>query len=174
MRRADIERQLAQWQEDGAIALVRTNDGELRIRFVESSSEGDMPFPCIQGKVYVVTEHQRSVWSTTYPAVDVVQELRKARAWLEANPRNMKTIQGMPRFLTTWLSRTQDRAPAQRQQTAARRSFVPEWERRGFRSEAQYNAHEREAYRRQMEEYARLNPKVASTIDETLKTLRLR
>jgi hypothetical protein len=37
--------------------------------------------------------------------------LRKALAWIEANPTRRKTAKGMPRWIVnTWLSRDQDRA----------------------------------------------------------------
>jgi hypothetical protein len=49
------------------------------------------------------------VWIKSYPAVDVMAEIKKAAAWLVANPKNKKS--DYPRFLNGWLSRAQDRAP---------------------------------------------------------------
>lgn len=49
-----------------------------------------------------------------YPAVDVEQEFRKMYGWLDSNPRNRKTARGIKRFITSWLGRAQDRAPATR------------------------------------------------------------
>lgn len=43
-----------------------------------------------------------------FPALDVLAECRKARAWLEASPRRRKTAGGMPRFLLNWLNRAVD------------------------------------------------------------------
>ncbi len=49
-------------------------------------------------------------WTDTYPDLDVSAELRKARAWIEANPRKRKSPAGMPKFLIAWLNRaTHDR-----------------------------------------------------------------
>jgi len=45
-----------------------------------------------------------------YPAVDVEQELWEMRGWLIANPDRRKTLRGIKRFITGWLSREQDRA----------------------------------------------------------------
>jgi len=52
-----------------------------------------------------------SVWEKAYPAVNIQGELNKAAAWLIANPKNRKS--NYAKFLTGWLSRTQDKAPAQ-------------------------------------------------------------
>ena len=51
------------------------------------------------------------VWRKAYPAVDLNIEISKAAAWLAANPKNRKS--NYARFLTNWLARAQDRAPAQ-------------------------------------------------------------
>lgn len=49
-----------------------------------------------------------------YPAIDVEQEFRKMYAWLDSNPKNRKTERGIKRFITGWLGRAQDKAPAMR------------------------------------------------------------
>lgn len=49
-----------------------------------------------------------------YPAIDVEQEFRKMYAWLDSNPKNRKTKRGIKRFITGWLGRAQDKAPAMR------------------------------------------------------------
>lgn len=69
---------------------------------------------------YDVPEPKISMWSETYPAVDVRQELRKMAAWLDSNPTKRKTRRGIERFINSWLSRQQDRGGTygQRQQAA--------------------------------------------------------
>ena len=47
-----------------------------------------------------------------YPAVDVEQEFRKMYAWLDSNPKNRNKERGIKRFITGWLGRAQDKAPA--------------------------------------------------------------
>lgn len=47
-------------------------------------------------------------WIELYPAVDVMQELRNMRGWLNSNPTKRKTARGIMRFITGWLSREQD------------------------------------------------------------------
>jgi len=44
----------------------------------------------------------------SFPGVDVVVELRKAKGWLETNPQKRKTFDGMSRFCWRWLSRAND------------------------------------------------------------------
>ena len=58
---------------------------------------------------YPVTEEQVEEWTKLYPAVDVMQELRKMKGWLDANPSKRKTKKGILRFINNWLSKEQDR-----------------------------------------------------------------
>jgi hypothetical protein len=44
-----------------------------------------------------------------FPAIDVPAEMRKAWTWVNANPSNRKTPNGMSNFLFRWLSNAQDR-----------------------------------------------------------------
>lgn len=48
-------------------------------------------------------------WKELYPAVDVIQELRKMKGWLDSNPTKRKTRKGIRRFINGWLAREQDR-----------------------------------------------------------------
>ena len=50
-----------------------------------------------------LTQTQVDLWVLAYPQTDVLQEARKALAWLEAN--NRKTSRGMPAFLVRWLGK---------------------------------------------------------------------
>ncbi len=52
---------------------------------------------------------KREIFQEKYPAVDIEAELRKAEAWLMANPQNVKS--NYERFLNNWFARAQDRAP---------------------------------------------------------------
>lgn len=46
-----------------------------------------------------------------YPAIDVLAELKGMKGWLIGNPKNRKTRKGVMRFITSWLARSQDKAP---------------------------------------------------------------
>lgn len=58
--------------------------------------------------MYLISRKQVTEWSTLYPAVDVMQELRKMKGWLDANPIKRKTKRGILRFVNSWLAREQD------------------------------------------------------------------
>lgn len=47
-------------------------------------------------------------WCNLYPSVDIMQELRKMKGWLNANPKRRKTKSGIKRFINNWLSKEQD------------------------------------------------------------------
>lgn len=47
-------------------------------------------------------------WAAAYPGVNVLTELIKARAWLDANACYKKTANRMKRFLVNWMSRAQN------------------------------------------------------------------
>lgn len=57
---------------------------------------------------FAVTEEMIAEWSELYPAVDVKQDLRKMKGWLDSNPNRRKTKSGIKRFITNWLAKTQD------------------------------------------------------------------
>jgi hypothetical protein len=60
-----------------------------------------------------------------YSGVDILGELRKAAIWEDSNPTRRKTARGLPRFLTSWMERAQNRGgrPAQGPMSAADRNF---------------------------------------------------
>ena len=58
---------------------------------------------------YPITEADVEGWKDLYPAVDVMQELRKMKGWADANPSKRKTKAGIKRFINAWLAKEQDR-----------------------------------------------------------------
>lgn len=67
--------------------------------------------PLIDGTEYVVSQAEISELRAAYPRVDVLAELRKARAWALANQPNRKTRRGCMKFLTGWVGRAAPTAP---------------------------------------------------------------
>ena len=65
--------------------------------------------PLNDGTEYPVTQEQSQEWAGLYPAVDVIQQLREMRGWLEANPDRRKTKRGVLRFVHGWLAKEQDK-----------------------------------------------------------------
>ena len=68
-----------------------------------------MPCTGAGGKTWKVTRGYLDGLRDTYPGIDLMAECRKAKAWLDANPRRLKTYSGMKAFLTSWFSRAQNR-----------------------------------------------------------------
>ncbi len=58
---------------------------------------------------YSVCQNDVDEWKMLYPAVDVMQELRKMKGWCDSNPAKRKTRRGIKRFINSWLSRQQDK-----------------------------------------------------------------
>jgi hypothetical protein len=67
-------------------------------------------FPCAGKKdSWALQQPMVEELSQAFPAVDVLAECKKALAWVNANQKKKKTYSGMPKFITGWMSRVQDR-----------------------------------------------------------------
>lgn len=78
----------------------------------KAASSPLVTFPC-SGKTsepreWFLTESHVAEWSEAYPGVDILSESRRALAWVKADLSRRKTAKGMARFLTGWLSRSQN------------------------------------------------------------------
>lgn len=58
---------------------------------------------------YEITEADVKGWIELYPAVNIMQELRKMKGWAAANPKKRKTKGGILRFINSWLAKEQDK-----------------------------------------------------------------
>lgn len=63
---------------------------------------------------YPIYQSDVNEWAELYPAVDVMQELRKMKGWCKDNPSKRKTKRGIRRFVNSWLARQQDAGGATR------------------------------------------------------------
>ena len=72
----------------------------------KSESEIFLDFPTKDGTPYLVKKEAVRQYLELYPGVDVEQEIRSMKAWCLANPTKLKTVNGMPRFITSWLNRS--------------------------------------------------------------------
>ena len=66
------------------------------------------------GTEYGVEQEAIEKWENLYPAVDVMQELRKMAGWLDANRTRRKTRRGIEKFINGWLAREQDKGGVKR------------------------------------------------------------
>jgi len=97
---------------------VKRSEGEVK----EKGSEGE----CMHGEnippcqpviqlilndksEYPVYQEQIDGWGDLYESVDIMQELKKMKGWLDANIKRRKTKQGIQRFINSWLSKEQDK-----------------------------------------------------------------
>lgn len=78
--------------------------------------------PLNDGTFFKISMEQCQEWARLYPAVDVAQQLRAMRGWLDANPAKRKTKAGIKRFVNGWLAREQDRGGAARRDPARKES----------------------------------------------------
>ena len=76
---------------------------------------------------YWIYEDQVNEWTELFPAVDVMQELRKMKSWLDSNTSRRKTKRGILRFVNGWLSKEQDKGRTQRRTDVDRVSEVDGW-----------------------------------------------
>lgn len=115
---------------------IRVEGEKNNVLCAEPSSDADPPhrnilltLPLNDKSEYPVFEEQTQEWAALYPAVDVIQQLRNMRGWLDANPTKRKTKAGVQRFINGWLLREQDKAhsvPPQKQSANIFRDIAEE------------------------------------------------
>ena len=80
----------------------------------EVSQENPTPLiilPCIGNYQHPIFDEDVKHYKELYPAVDILQQFKNMLGWLEANPQNRKTKNGVKSFIARWLSKCQDKAP---------------------------------------------------------------
>lgn len=65
--------------------------------------------PLNDKSLYSITQTDINEWQELYPNVNILQELRKMKGWLDSNPTKRKTSRGIKRFINSWLSKEQDK-----------------------------------------------------------------
>ena len=83
--------------------------------------------PLNDGTFFPVSVEQCQEWAGLYPAVDVIQQLREMRGWLDANPDRRKTSRGIKAFIVRWLAKEQDKGGAIRQKPASTPTNKSAW-----------------------------------------------
>lgn len=81
---------------------------------VDIQKKAVIALPLNDGTEYGVEQSSVDKWTSLYPAVDVMQELRKMAGWLDANRTKRKTRRGIEKFINSWLAREQDRGGIRR------------------------------------------------------------
>lgn len=75
---------------------------------VEPEEPSDFDFVLSSGERWNLPKSKISEYSRTFPTIDLDSEMKLAAQWLRDNPQRRKTASGMYRFLTNWLSKTQN------------------------------------------------------------------
>lgn len=105
-KNADIERQ-------SKVEKSRVEKSKEKYILCAEPQAADAPpvisLPLNDGTFFDVSENDRAKWSQLYPNVDVLQQLRNMAGWCDSNPTKRKTRGGIKRFITSWLSREQDK-----------------------------------------------------------------
>jgi hypothetical protein len=91
---------------------VNENENVINNNSAEQSAPPAITLTLNDGSEYPVSQEYVDEMAKLYPAVDIMQEFRKMRAWLINNPKRRKTSSGIKKFINTWLSKAQDRSRA--------------------------------------------------------------
>lgn len=101
-------------ETQNSIEIVVSKDKESKENtFCAESEEPPHAHPVISlmlnnKTLHYVFESDIDNWKELYPAVDIMQELRKMKGWLDSNPTKRKTSRGINRFINSWLAKAQD------------------------------------------------------------------
>ena len=114
-RNVNILSENADIQKQSKVEESRVKRSKVKESRVEDGAEPDTASTppvisiILNDKSYFeVTSENLIKWTELYPAVDVMQELRKMAGWCDANPTKRKTRRGIMAFISSWLSREQD------------------------------------------------------------------
>lgn len=89
---------------------------------------------------YNINQEAINEWKKLYPAVDIVQELKKMKGWCDSNSARRKTRRGIRRFINGWLAKEQDRNHAYQENIHNRNGGS------GIDEAARYEAEQRASY----------------------------
>ncbi len=93
----------------------------------KESKESNMPAAKAPGRKIIVSfmledgtyhdvyEDRVERWKKLYPLVDIPSQFERMIEWIDNNPTKRKTERGINRFITSWLSKEQDKEKRMRQ-----------------------------------------------------------
>jgi len=104
----DLDKGLGSGQDKGSDPYLNTSYSCPEPENLES---GQIVISMILNDKSLHNVYQKDVekWEDLYPAVDIIQELRKMVGWLDSNPKKRKTKRGVNRFINNWLAGAQDK-----------------------------------------------------------------
>ncbi|MCQ2113324.1 MAG: phage replisome organizer N-terminal domain-containing protein [Bacteroidaceae bacterium] len=84
-------------------------DTDIESEIEESPQNIVIEIPLKDGSMYPIYDLNIRELSALYPAVDIMQEIRKMVGWSNGNPQKRKTRAGIKRFINAWLAKEQDK-----------------------------------------------------------------
>lgn len=74
-----------------------------------------LTFPCCGNKkTWELTDWHVSKWQAAFESLNILDECKRALAWVDANSKNKKTAVGMEKFLVSWFNRSVERGVGRR------------------------------------------------------------
>lgn len=107
-------------RESNSIFAIRDAEGSTEPQ--AASAPPAIVLPLNDGTEYPVSVEQCQEWAGLYPAVDVMQQLRGMKGWLDANPDRRKTKRGINSFIVRWLAKEQDKGGNAKGSVAVRKN----------------------------------------------------
>lgn len=108
LRDLTLEFRKEKHRRDKAEAKAEPSTTETNVQ--KSDSPAVVTFECSGSvKSFNVTQADIDEWADVFLGVDVLLTIKRAKAWIDANPARRKTAKGMKRFLVNWLGKDQDR-----------------------------------------------------------------
>ena len=112
------------------IELEKETEKESEIySFTEEGEKAKIMLMLQNGEYYPVFSSEIKKWKELYPNVDIEQQLRTIKGWLEYNPDKRKEKQNMPGYINAWLARKQEEADKQAKEAAnanAKKPYTPD------------------------------------------------
>lgn len=99
--------------------------GQSRLGLFKPEGPTLMSFPVVgqgPGTLWDLTEELAQELDAAFPSLVIEDECRAALAWILAEPGRRKTAGGMRKFLTGWLTRSQNRGNGRSHEATQRRS----------------------------------------------------
>ena len=115
-------------------ATTYKKDKKLRnkeIKNIKGFALSDVRFelPLSDGNSYFVVQESLDDWTDMFPSINVLIELKRMKAYLDAHPNKKRKAHEMENFVLRWLSKEQDQKLSFPKQTKTEqtKSDLPDW-----------------------------------------------
>lgn len=105
------------------VNVLKDNSSELNSEPPPEDEKAVITLPLNDNSQYPIFAGAVQEWAELYPAVDVIQQLRSMKGWLNSHPNNRKTKRGIDKFINGWLSREQDKGGVKSEKQTAKKGL---------------------------------------------------